>query len=128
MVVEIKSDQFTLFPEVNITDIKKTKTLLSKYIKLKVDVEGYDAQCSEKINERFMRAKKTKDKIERAAALIIDEDVRRVVAFRFLKGNNRKATVLRFCNIMSESTVDRYIDRGIISIACTLKLWNQFNE
>ncbi|MDQ0876780.1 hypothetical protein QFZ77_005439 [Paenibacillus sp. V4I3] len=128
MVAESDVDQFSLFPEANAADIVRTRYLLSRYMKLKADVEGFETNNLSEGSEILKEAIKVKSNIEKAADLIIDNDTRRIIDFRFLKGNNRKTTILRFKSIMSESTIDRYIEKGIESIAQTFKLWDEFES
>jgi hypothetical protein len=127
MVAE-KDDQFSLFPVASIAEIHQTKVTLMKFAKIKADIEGYVSKNPNNNNHNLLRVKLIKSNIEKAAALIIDEDVRRLIEYRYLKGFKRKETIFRFLSIMSESTIDRNLEKGIESIASTLKLWNQFND
>ncbi|GAF06805.1 hypothetical protein [Paenibacillus pini] len=55
--------------------------------------------------------------------MIQDPDVKRIIEHRFFKLKRYSTTVVYFENIMSGSTVDRYIDNGVGAIADSLKLW-----
>lgn len=52
---------------------------------------------------------------------MMDEDVRRVMEFRFLRRNTRWRTVSWF-NCVTDRSIDRRIVKGIMSVAETLKL------
>jgi hypothetical protein len=60
--------------------------------------------------------------INQAVSIILDPEVRRVIDYRFLKGQRHKDTIIHFRSIMSDRTVDRRIQDGIESVANTLKL------
>lgn len=56
-----------------------------------------------------------------AVKMMMDEDVRRVMEFRFLRRNTRWRTVSWF-NCVTDRSIDRRIVKGIMSVAETLKL------
>ncbi|MFK7692873.1 hypothetical protein ACI5FR_08785 [Paenibacillus sp. HJGM_3] len=59
--------------------------------------------------------------VERAVGQILDEQVRRIIEFRFLEGNSRAATLMKFASWnYSDKTIDRKILEGIESVANTL--------
>ncbi|WP_337032472.1 hypothetical protein [Paenibacillus illinoisensis] len=60
--------------------------------------------------------------LERAHRLIKDEEARQAVEYRYIQGYSRKETILFFRRSLSDSTIKRKIDEGIISIANSLKL------
>ncbi|MFD0868787.1 hypothetical protein [Paenibacillus residui] len=66
--------------------------------------------------------------LQRAAGLIQDEDAKKAVEYRFFQGYSRKETILFFRRGLSDSTIDRRIDEGILSIANTLKLLGFFER
>lgn len=106
MVAEIETDQFSLFLEVSSVEIEQTKSLLSKYMKIKTDIEGFDSKNPFNTNVNLEKAKRIKSNIEKAAELIIDVDERRIIEYRFLRGFKRKETVLRCMpsNILNTET------------------------
>lgn len=59
--------------------------------------------------------------IEMAVSLIVNNAVKRVMEFRFIRGNPRWGTVKRFSSVTDRS-IDRQIVRGVESVAETLKL------
>ncbi|MGI2294155.1 hypothetical protein [Paenibacillus sp. GXUN7292] len=66
--------------------------------------------------------------LQRAAALIQDEEAGKAVQFRYLDGYSFKETVLFFRNSMSDSTIRRKLTEGTASIANTLKLFGFFEQ
>lgn len=66
--------------------------------------------------------------LQRAAGLIQDEDAKKAIEYRFFQGYSRKETILFFRRGLSNSTIDRRIDEGILSIANTLKLLGFFER
>ncbi|MOA54764.1 hypothetical protein D3C78_1784380 [compost metagenome] len=60
--------------------------------------------------------------IDRAVNLIQEDDVKRMIDVRYIKGQPHHVTIARF-EVWHPSTVDRKIKKGIESIANTLKLW-----
>ncbi|MNI35393.1 hypothetical protein D3C73_894160 [compost metagenome] len=128
MVAEKESDQLSFFSEITETDFKQTKSYLSKYRKLKLDIEDYEKKNPNVTSKGLEEAKSHVGALERATALIIDPDVRRIIDHRYLKGNRHKSVVMYFRSIMSESTIDRKIEEGIGSIASSLKLWAEFTR
>lgn len=66
--------------------------------------------------------------LQRAAALIQDEEAFRAVQYRYLKGYSFTENVLFFRSSMSDSTVRRKLTEGTESIANTLKLLGFFER
>ncbi|MFN0222124.1 hypothetical protein [Paenibacillus sp. KR2-11] len=116
----------SLFPEATAADIKVTKSYLTGYGKMKRAVEYFEenAPNSLKAQSDFERFKRITKKIERAIGLICDDEIRRIMTFRFLKENTRAATVIMF-NIITDRTVDRKINEGIAIVADCLLLWEE---
>lgn len=112
-----------LFPTANRSDMQATRSLLNRYTRMRktADILAERIDMSEKecivLGEYSQRA----DAVEMAVKLIMDDDVRRVMEFRFIRGNTRWGTVKRFESITDRS-VDRRIVRGVESVAETLKL------
>ncbi|RJX40894.1 hypothetical protein D3P09_02410 [Paenibacillus pinisoli] len=66
--------------------------------------------------------------LQRAAALIQDEETRQAVELRYMKGLSYKETILFFKHGLSRSTVRRKLLEGARSIADTLKLMGFFDN
>ncbi|MFC4305775.1 hypothetical protein [Cohnella boryungensis] len=66
--------------------------------------------------------------LQRAAVLIHDEEARKAIEFRYLKGYSFTETVLFFRSSMSDSTIQRRLTEGTESIANTLKLLGFFER
>jgi len=109
-----------LFPIASDADKKLTKTLLEKYRKAKLVINEFSD--SDTIPPKLVEYKRLVNLIEMAHRLILDDEVKRIIEFRYLKGNTYKATILYFQSIMSDRTIDRKLDEGIESIANTVKL------
>ncbi|SDE75728.1 hypothetical protein SAMN04488542_1028 [Fontibacillus panacisegetis] len=60
--------------------------------------------------------------MRRAWSLILDEDVKRVIEYRYIQGFSYKETLLFFRRGLSESTIRRKILEGVECISNTLKL------
>lgn len=60
--------------------------------------------------------------LERAQSLIKDEDARKAVDYRYIKGYFYKETLLYFLRSLSDSTIRRKLVEGTESMANTLKL------
>jgi len=113
-----------LFPSPTSRDLLLTKVALGGYKKKKGIVNDFENNNGHKIQEdAYLKAKEATRNIERAVNLILDEETRRIMEYRFLKGYNHKTTVLHFRSIMGDRTVDRKIIDGIEAVADTLKLW-----
>ncbi|SLJ92740.1 MULTISPECIES: hypothetical protein [unclassified Paenibacillus] len=59
--------------------------------------------------------------VDMAIRTIKDDEARRIIEHRFIKGGKWKHTVINFRSVMSERTVDRRITEGIRCVANTLK-------
>jgi len=66
--------------------------------------------------------------LQRAYRTITDEEVKKAIDYRFIQGYARKETILFFRRGLSNSTIDRRIEDGIIVIADNLKLWGFFDQ
>ncbi|MEK4141134.1 hypothetical protein NYE59_26670 [Paenibacillus sp. FSL L8-0323] len=66
--------------------------------------------------------------IYRAYSQILDPDVKEIIGVRFIQGFTRKQTILFTRQGTSASTVDRYIEKGIRSIANSLHQMGFFDE
>lgn len=61
--------------------------------------------------------------IERAVAMIGDEESRQAITLRYLKGHTYSETLYYMRRGDKSSTVDRRINEGLLSVAQTLKMW-----
>jgi ribosomal protein S13 len=114
-----------LFPIANEEEIKQTKTLLSRYRRMKTIINELERDLetlAPKQESVYNAYKHQTDLIERSLRLIMDDDVRRMVEMRYIKGERHKITVSYF-NTWHSSTVDRKINEGIKTIANTIKFW-----
>lgn len=96
MVAELNTDQFSLFPEARHKVIER-------------QIQYYNIWTQ------------TCSNLERAVGQIIEYDVREIVDYRFIRGNSRAATILRFSGLnYCDKTIDRKITEGVKSVANTI--------
>jgi hypothetical protein len=118
--------QEELFPIATDREIMQVKSLLSRYRRMKAVIaelerSGIDA-LAPKQKAVYDAYKVSIEDIDRAVRLILDDEVKRIVEMRYIRGERHKVTVIYFSS-MHPSTVDRKINEGIRSVANTLKLW-----
>ncbi|MEC0092488.1 hypothetical protein [Paenibacillus macquariensis] len=116
--------QLNFFDEANEDEKKQTKSLLIRYRRHKniiAELEKIEelAPKQERAYNAYLNA--TLD-VERAVRLIIDQDIKRAIQMRFIDGIRRKDVVVHY-RFLDPSTVDRRINRGIESIANTIKVF-----
>jgi hypothetical protein len=104
-------------------EIAIAKSLLSRYKKMVVMIEGFakNPPESEKQIKTQKQAIQCSRNIERAVNQIVDSNVRALIEYRYIKGNSRAATILRFSGWdYCDKTIDRKIIEGIESVANSL--------
>lgn len=112
-----------LFPEATATEIKLTKAYLKKYREKKKKTELFECGLpqTEKQKKVYEALRKFTTSIELAVDQILDDNVKAVIEYRFIKGNTRAATILKFSGWnYCDKTIDRKIEDGIVAIANTL--------
>lgn len=112
-----------LFPTATKIDFLRAKHQLSQYVKMKKALEDFEKHPPETAKQFENKAKweRTIRNLDRAVNQIKHHDVRALIEYRFIKGNSRAATILRFSSWdFCEKTFDRKIDEGVASIAGTL--------
>lgn len=128
MVAEIETDQFSLFPIANAADMKKMRIDLDKYKKMrktKEDLEKHNDIEALMCSDVYKRLASLVEKIDRAYNLILEQDVREIIAYRYIEGHDRYETICNFD--LCERSIDRKIFEGIESIANTFKLWEELH-
>ncbi|CAM3707436.1 hypothetical protein COLU111180_04190 [Cohnella lubricantis] len=117
-----------LFPQATADEIKKTKSLLAEYRKMKVNVAEFEKEGIENLAPKkrmtYNAIAKAVQELERAVRLILDPEVRQIVEMRYIRGERHKVTVIRHSS-MHPSTVDRKLQEGIESVANSLKLFEE---
>jgi len=116
--------QMELYEQASADEIRQAKTLLTRYRRHKdmiTELEKIEslAPKQEKAYNAYVMATQS---VERAVRLITDSEIRDVVIARFIEGARRKDVVIRY-RFLDPSTVDRRINRGIESVANTLKFF-----
>ena len=115
-------------------EIAMMKKALEQYRKMKACLDGF--QNSSEGSEQpsftaYERLTTTTGLIEQASKVLQQEDdeVYRIVELRYLKGNSYKTTVLYFSGLgYSDKTIMRRINKGIKTIAETIKTWDKLDE
>ena len=119
----------SLFPEATQADIKMTKRLLDKeYKRLRAIIKDYEEkQGNERQKFAYEEALRKKTSIDRAIILIIDNESKEIVKYRYLAGNKNAVTVRHFSEAYrrDERTIGRRLEDGIESVANTLLLWGE---
>lgn len=112
-----------MFPSATKTEIEETRRILKHYVRIRQTTKALQEKeaLTEKEHQVLTDYKKKADAVEMAINLIQDEGVKKVMDFRFIRGNSRWGTVKRFESITDRS-VDRRIVRGVESVAEILKL------
>jgi transcriptional regulator with XRE-family HTH domain len=117
-------DAEELFPAATPEEIARTKKLLEQYAEMKSRL-AYFAQNPPESEQQAQQQRKwtaVSQQLEGAVSQIRERDVREVVEYRFIKGNSRGATILRFSGWnCSDKTIDRKISEGIEAVANALK-------
>jgi len=114
--------QLNFFEPASEEEIKHVKALLSRYRRYKAvitELEQMEQLAPKQIkayNAYFLATAS----IERAVRLIIDQDIKKAIQMRYIDGKRRKDVVTHF-RFLDPSTVDRRINKGIESIANTIK-------
>lgn len=121
--------QLEIFPSVTEEDRQAVKNLLSEYTRIKSGVSRLNSRVdsgesitAEEQETLINHGKLIKD-IDDAIALIIDAEVRQIITDRYFQSRRHKYTVLKFRGSMGERTIDRRIEKGIETIAESLKMW-----
>ncbi|QCT02709.1 hypothetical protein E6C60_1994 [Paenibacillus algicola] len=114
--------QMEIFPSVTEVEKQAVRSLLRRYPKMKLTVELLkDKARNERQQALYSEWRSKVEDIEMAISLIMDPEVKRLIEYRFIHGNPRKAAVIKF-NVITDRSIDRRINEGIDSIASTLKL------
>lgn len=121
-----EAGQMDLFPRALERDKQVTKRMLERYCQDKREMEelarrgleGMTPNQRDHYEERVARI----CNLESAVRLILDREVREIVQYRYIEGHRNKLTMLRF-RPLDESTIARKLQRGIESVAESLKIF-----
>ncbi|OPA77456.1 hypothetical protein BVG16_13445 [Paenibacillus selenitireducens] len=121
------AEQLELFPRATKEDIEATRQLLDEYVACVNNVKVLEEDGIEKLDPE---EKKTYDKsvykinrLNRAVKLIVNQDIREIIKYRYIEGNGHSLTIQKYAKVMDVSTVNRKINKGIESIADSLIKW-----
>lgn len=110
-----------LLPKANEEDFRLTKEHLENYQTYKGHIREFGGKpLSPSSMKDYNQMVFLVENIEKAVSLIAKKDIRRLVELRYIDGLEHNQLVIRFAHI-DPSTVDRRINRGIQSVANTLK-------
>lgn len=128
-MVDERFEQIELFPRASAAEIEKAKELLDEYeqsIRLRSVLEEESIEeLSETERASYRKVVAKIKRIERAVKLILDEEVRGIIEFRYINGNTYTTTVHHYTKMMDDRTVDRKLNKGIESVAESLKLFEK---
>lgn len=112
-----------LFPEATDVEVNETKYYLDEYKRFKkvVNELGRENELSAEQQQKYIAAKKFTDLFERVVRLIPEDDVRKMVEKRYIKGDSFTIVVAHFSSIMHPDTVNEKLKKGIKTVANTLK-------
>ncbi|MEK5058631.1 hypothetical protein BK126_03040 [Paenibacillus sp. FSL H7-0326] len=116
--------QMELIPSAKEEDIQRTIYLLRYELPQWESSVKVLKKIKEYTPEQLAKLESYQNKIElveTAISTILDKEARDIIKHRYLKTDRRKDTISFFGSIMSESTIDRRIDKGLLSVANTLK-------
>lgn len=116
--------QMDLYPEATADEIKQTKSLLTRYRRHKALTSELElikdlAPKQKKAYNSYLRSIQA---IERAVRLIVDDEIKKAIQMRYIDGVRRKDLVTHY-RFLDPSTVDRRINKGIESVANSLKFF-----
>ncbi|WP_274363729.1 hypothetical protein [Paenibacillus thermotolerans] len=115
------AEQLGLFPEASEHEIEKTKAYMEQYREAKAKVESFPDKATDEL-------KAILSDIERSVSIILDEEVKRVIEYRYIQGNVYTATIQYFSNRgWSKSAVDRRLNSGLKTLAETLLFCGQLS-
>lgn len=127
MAMDWYGEQIELFPKATKSELKIAKAALSRYRRMKSVVDDFEVRGIDSLAPKQLAVynayKENVNVIDRTVNLIQDDDIKRMIDVRFIKGQPHHITISRF-GYWHPSTVDRKLNKGIESIANTLKLWS----
>ncbi|WP_282938985.1 hypothetical protein [Paenibacillus sp. RC67] len=112
-----------MFPVATVKEIKLAKDYLKQYRDIKNKLELFERNPPTTDEQKKIQLSLTKftSLIENAVEQVVDPNVKAIVEFRFIKGNSRAATILRFSGWnYCDKTLDRKLEEGVVSVANTL--------
>jgi len=116
--------QLEFYEQASPEEMAQAKSLLARYkrhIALIAELEKIE-NLAPKQDKAYNAYKSATTEVERAVRLIIDDEIREMIDLRFIKGARRKDVLARY-RFIDPSTVDRRINRGIESVANSLKFF-----
>ncbi|WP_020615759.1 hypothetical protein [Paenibacillus daejeonensis] len=107
----------TLFPEATSIDIARTRIMLGKYKEWLDDLISSPVEQQAKMDQFKML-----NMLERAVNAISDREIRGIMQYRYIQGNERKVALVKY-PFFTDRTFDRKIVEGCESVANSLKTW-----
>lgn len=112
-----------IFPVATAKEIKLAKEYLKQYRDKKNKVELFERTPPTTDTQQTIQLSLLKftSLIEKAVEQISDPNIKSLVEYRYIKGNSRAATILKFSGWnYCDKTLDRKLDEGVVSVANTL--------
>lgn len=116
--------QLEFYEEATIEEVKQAKSLLTRYRRHKdliAELEKIE-NLAPKQNRAYNAYLRANQAIERSVRLIVDSEIKRAIQMRYIEGIRRKDVVIHY-RFLDPSTVDRRVNRGIESVANSLKFF-----
>lgn len=115
--------------EVTKVEYNKMKSILETIPKTKAFVKDFEKhELPENLQTipAYVEMSRLLELVERAIELILDEDIKRLLTHRYLKGQSYAQTMLFFSGLAyTERTLLRKITEGINDIARSFKMWGE---
>jgi hypothetical protein len=107
------------------------KLTLEQYTRMKAIIRDFEKNNSDThllSNPVYQRFVKATQLVERGVELITDDEVKRIIGHRYLKGQSYKLTKLFFSGMFAERTIDRKLEVGIKLITESAKMLGILND
>ncbi|ETT61877.1 hypothetical protein BSK66_25920 [Paenibacillus odorifer] len=108
------------------------KSFLEQYLRNKAVIEGYEKNEQSKsleLMDTYLNVSRCIGLVDRAIETIQDEEIKKIIVRRFMKGYRRRDVVLYFSGLgFTDRTVDRKIKHGVIQIVEAVKTWGQLHR
>ncbi|ANY70422.1 hypothetical protein BBD42_30945 [Paenibacillus sp. BIHB 4019] len=127
MALELdKGEQLELFPSASKEDIQEAKKRLNQYHKCQAVIAEFERRGLETLSIQqsavYDQLKNRALDLSSAINLIIDVEVKEIIKYRYVEGNKHAVTVDHFAEMMDDRTVERKLQKGIESVAESLKI------
>jgi len=118
--------QLEFYEEATAEEVKIAKSLLTRYRRHKDLISELEKieNLAPKQKKAYNAYLNSNQAVERAVRLIVDQEIKKAIHMRYIDGVRRKDVVIHY-RFLDPSTVDRRINRGIESVANSLKFFEE---